>query len=420
LVYIQHNQLWVHNPFEKSKWLENAYGFEGQYHFAAMPFVRIFFSGGYYAVGVFFVISGYVLSVGPLKLIYAGEYGKVAQSLSSALFRRWIRLFVPVLATTFLWMTSWHAFGWWCRPFEPEPTYLAELTKWYNEAKQYMFLYKNDKAFPFDFLYWNMHTWSIPFEFRGSIGVYTVLLGLSMCRRGVRLFCVTGLIWYFLFLVDGWFLASFFAGMLLCELDMLAAKGELPSFLTKAEPYKKSIFSALFIASVYIGGVPLTANGDYEEFSKSLGWRYLALFKPGATHYYYRFYIFWAATFLVAAIPRLSWLKAFFETRFCQYLGKVSFSLYLMHGPVIWTLGNVVSLFLGWPHDEEDYPYPSYYNKLPISRAGPLGLEPAFWVGQLVLLPATLWVSNIVTVLIDEPSVKFAAWLRSMTLRTED
>ena len=414
LVYFHHHQLWVHMTNNRSKWFENSYGYEGEYYFAAMHGIRTFFSGGHFAVATFFVISGYVLSVRPMGLVHSGNQEGLAQSISSGLFRRWIRLFLPTLATTLLWLTSWHAFGWWCRPFEPQPTYFAELVKWFSEVRLYIYLYKGPKGFPW--LYWNLHTWTIPYEFKGSLAIYTVIPALSMSTRKYRLGLTIALIFYFLYMVDGWYLAMFLSGMLLCDLDMLAAEGSLPLHLSSVvDPYKKYIFTGLFILSIFFGGVPL-ADSNIDNLKKSPGWRHLSFLKPDATNDHKWFFLFWAAILLVSAIPRVPWLKAFFNSRFCQYLGRVSYSLYLMHGPVIWTLGNAIYLLTGWSKDEPDYPYPSYFHKFPISRAGPMGLEPAFWIAQLVLLPATLLVSNLVTVLIDEPSVRFATWARRKTM----
>ena len=422
LVYFHHHQLWVHMTNNRSRWFENSYGYEGEYYFAAMHGIRTFFSGGHFAVATFFVISGYVLSVRPMALVHSGNLDGFAQSISSGLFRRWIRLFLPTLATTLLWLTSWHAFGWWCRPFEPEPTYAAELAKWFSEVMNYIYLYKSPtKGFPW--LYWNLHTWTIPFEFKGSLAIYTVLPAFSMSTRNYRLGMTVALIFYCLFLVDGWFLAMFLAGMLLCDLDMLAAEQSLPLHFSSIfiDPYKKYIFTAVFIISIYFGGVPL-AESNMDNLKKSPGWHHLSFLKPDATNDHKWFFLFWAAVSLVASIPRIPWLKQFFNSRFCQYLGRVSYSLYLMHGPVIWTLGNTIYLLVGWPKDDEadiPYPYPSYFQKFPISRSGPMGLEPAFWIAQLVLLPATLVVSNVVTVLIDEPSVRFASWVRRKTMGSE-
>lgn len=52
-----------------------------------------------------------------------------------------------------------------------------------------------------------------------------------------------------------------------------------------------------------------------------------------------------------------------------------------------------------------------YYNLLPLSDWGPLGLEISALAPQLILLPTTLYFAGVVTKLFDEPSVKFSKWL---------
>lgn len=50
-------------------------------------------------------------------------------------------------------------------------------------------------------------------------------------------------------------------------------------------------------------------------------------------------------------------------------------------------------------------------NLMPLSNAGPLGLEINAVVPQLILLPCTLYFAGVVTKLFDEPSVTLAKWL---------
>ena len=116
--------------------------------------VRTFFTGGHFAVTVFFMISGYVLLTKPLMLIHAGEYVKLGNNLVSALFGRWLRLHIPVICTTFLYMTSWHAFGLWTDN-EPQSNYRDELWKWYTEFKNFGFVFNTggDPWFPYDIRY---------------------------------------------------------------------------------------------------------------------------------------------------------------------------------------------------------------------------------------------------------------------------
>ena len=53
-------------------------------------------------VVMFFVISGYVLSYRGLQLSREGKAGSLLESLSSSVFRRWLRLHLPVVISTFV------------------------------------------------------------------------------------------------------------------------------------------------------------------------------------------------------------------------------------------------------------------------------------------------------------------------------
>lgn len=412
LVYWHHHQLWARDSILADVVFERGFGYEGKYYFAAFPGVRTFFSGGHYAVTVFFVISGYVLSTKPMSLIHAGDHLKLSENLTSSMFRRWLRLFIPVICTTWLYMTSWHAFGLWIAAAEQESNYGAELWKWYAEFKNFSFIYTGGGE---PWLSYDLHVWSIPVEFRGSIVVYTSLLAFSRATRNARLWCEVGLIVYFLYITDGAHYALFCSGMLLCDLDLLAEKGNLPTFFKRLEPFKELIFYHLLVFSIYLGGVP-SHNNDVTEIRRVRGWYYLSFLKPQAVFDYKWFFLFWAATFMVAAIPRIPWLKRFFETPFNLWLGKISFALYLVHGPVIWTIGDRVYSAVGWSRDGHQEHIPHWMDLFPLSKGGPLGLDLAFWAAHLILLPLTLWCASIVTKLFDEPAVKFAAWFYGKTL----
>lgn len=69
--------------------------------FFLFPLVRVIHSGRFMVI-IFFVISGYVLSLQGLKLARSGDKEKLLDSLASSVFRRWIRLHIPVIASTFI------------------------------------------------------------------------------------------------------------------------------------------------------------------------------------------------------------------------------------------------------------------------------------------------------------------------------
>jgi len=262
-----------------------------------MPVARTFFTGGHFAVSVFFVISGYVLSAKPLALIYAGDNVKLGDNLASALFRRWLRLYIPVFVTTVLYFTSWHMFGIWTVSPNHEANFRDELWKFYVEFKNYSFAFRTGGE---DWLSYNFPTWSIPVEFRGSLIIYTSILSFSRCTRNMRLLGMVGLIFYFMYIVDGWFGSLFMAGMcfpapllgdflgysipppfhifqcltvalgsLLCQLDLLARNDDLPRIFKVLERYKTPIYYTFFIVSMFLSGVP--SHSSMYPFSSSCG-----------------------------------------------------------------------------------------------------------------------------------------------------
>lgn len=415
LVYWHHHELWCHEPSENHIF-ENAFGYEGQYRFANFHGVRLLFNGGHFAVATFFVVSGYVLSVKPLSLIQAGQQDKLADNLSSALFRRWLRLYMPLAATTFLYMLTWHAFGGlWIQGAEKKGNMRDEIWSWYSELKNFSFVFTTGGEPWFSY---NFHLWSIPVEMKGSIVVYTACLALSRATRNARLWCTAGLMFYFLYVADGWYCALFAMGMFLADLDQLAARDELPGPIARLAPYKTFIYHHLLAFAVYLGGVP-AQNDSLDQLRRNRGWYYLSLLKPQAVYDYKWFYLFFAAAWLVAAVPRVPRLRRLLEARFCQYLGRVSFALYLVHGPVIWTLGDRLYAAAGWPGNDAAATrahLARWAGAFPLPRAGPLGLEVAFLLPHLVLLPVTFWCAEMVTRGIDEPAVRFAQWLHGRTL----
>lgn len=413
IVYWHHQNLWAHDTYELGQILENSFGFKGKYYFACMHGVRTFFTGGHIAVSVFFIISGYVLSAKPLSLMQAGETGKLGDNLASALFRRWLRLYLPLIVTTFLWMTSWHLFGVWSPSVKAERTWWDEVWKWYYEFKNFSFVFRTGGD---PWLSYNFHLWSIPVEMKGSIAIYTAAMALSRTAKNQRLLSELALIIYFMWIADGWYGSMFMAGMLLSDLDLLAISGDLPRIITRFEPYKDIIFPILFTVGLYLSGVP-SHSLDVKDLAASPGWGpFMAWFKPQAVFDYKWFYLFWASVFIVVSIPRISALKSFFESRFCQYLGKISFSLYLVHGPVLWTLGDRLYAAAGFVKDVHITNIPNWVNRLPLSHAGPLGLEPAFLLPNIIILPVTFWMAHLVTKYIDDPSVRVTQWLYNKTL----
>ncbi|KAF3760582.1 hypothetical protein M406DRAFT_268187 [Cryphonectria parasitica EP155] len=413
MVYWQHHVLWSHTfvPGRNQEILENAWGWNGHYHLATFYGFRIFFTGGHLAVAIFYVISGYVLILKAIQFIQDRQPTRVGDVVASSLFRRWFRLYIPLIVTTFVYITSWHLFGIRNSQLEAKETYVAEVWNWYVEFKNFSFLFKEGPMWPS----YNGHLWSIPLEMRGSVITYVTALTLARATTKARLLCEVGLIFYFMYVCDAWYAAVFMSGMLQCDLDLLARRPEpdsgFPSFLRRLEPHKKKIYSLLLLIAVYLGGVPAHTR-EMDDLRANPGWYWLSYLKPQAVFDPKWFFLAIAANCIVAATPRLLPLRRFFEGRFCQYLGRISFALYLVHGPVLVVLGDRVYHAVGFvaPHEETRALMAGWANKVPLPIAGPLGLEPAFLLPNILLLPITLWLSDFVTRTVDEPSVRFAQW----------
>jgi peptidoglycan/LPS O-acetylase OafA/YrhL len=412
LVYLHHHTIWAHSASYGMAVLENAFGWEGHHVFACLPILRNFFTGGNSAVAVFFLISGYVLSVSPLHALHSSEPSRIGDYLGSAFFRRWVRLFLPVLATTFVWMTTWHVFDIKSNNSiskQPESSYSQEIWVFYRDFKAYSFIFNEG--------YWNGyndHLWSIPLEFRGSVFVWTVLLAISRFAPGVRLILEAGLTFYLIFIVDGWYCACFIIGLMLCEMDMLVEKDCAPPLLTRLTPKRSWIYWIFLIVALYLAGVPSILHSqdpvkDLEGLrNNSPGWYYLSFLVPEPFSDYRWFYRIIAGTLLMISIPRITILKNLMESRFCQFLGKHSYALYLVHGPILWSVGDRIYAAVGRTHDKQHENIPAWVNLVPLSGKGPFGLEINYILAQLILLPLTLWVASLVTKTVDEPSVNFA------------
>ena len=81
--------------------------FDARPYIFGLPIFKLVFEGGYLAVPVFFIMSGYVCSMKPLKLSRAGKPDEARRVIASSAFRRIIRLFIPAsIATIISWFLA--------------------------------------------------------------------------------------------------------------------------------------------------------------------------------------------------------------------------------------------------------------------------------------------------------------------------
>lgn len=82
--------------------IAESYGYgDKNWSWLKLPILRLFYQGQP-AVCIFFVISGYVLSYRPLKLMRSRKPVEIFEALSSLVFRRAFRLFLPAVVSSFI------------------------------------------------------------------------------------------------------------------------------------------------------------------------------------------------------------------------------------------------------------------------------------------------------------------------------
>lgn len=377
-------------------------------------------------MAILFVISGYVLSMEPMERIRARDYGSLTKYFAASLFTRWLRLYMPFAITTFLFMTSWYlpGLGAATRPKHASDKLLKEALKWFGELKEYSFVFSRQEKTWFTY---NDLMWSLPVEYIGSLVVYTSLLALSHCTRKSRISILLMLDLYFLVVVDGyvsfecvtslretgivfsWYCAFFINGILLCEFENTDMGAETYTTKLSLMLWKGKLLALhlLLAAAFYLGSVPHVTSTSLRLMP---GWYYLSMLKLRVTSDPKWFYLFWAAPLLVFTVPRNPWLRRVCESQICQYLGHISFGLYLVHGLVLQTLGKFLYELVGLRQSDLDGG-PRFGVLLWISRKGLLGLEFGFLLCQIMLLPLTMWLAEFTTRKIVKPSSTLANFL---------
>ena len=134
-----------------------------------------------------------------------------------------------------------------------------------------------------------------------------------------------------------WYCGLVAVGMLLCDLDLLAEKDQLPEVFTKLKPLAMHgwTYYALLLFGLYLSGAPRVFDAAAMR-ENDPGWYFLASLVPGGVNDAKYFFEFWAATFAMISIPRIPWVKAFLELSFFRYLGKLSFaSKFLAYNPAL-------------------------------------------------------------------------------------
>ncbi|KAL2180156.1 acyltransferase 3 [Thermothelomyces heterothallicus CBS 202.75] len=386
-----------------------------------LPFVRSIFSGRP-MVHIFFVISGFALSYKPVQALHARDTAKCYAALASSAFRRPFRLFGPCIVSTFLIMCL-RQLG--CLPGGKE-TLAEELWRWRGAVFHQVtwpWAWDHDLRPAYD-----VHLWTIPIEFAHSMLLFMVVLMLSRVRLPVRLAAELGLIGYCL-VCGKWAGFEFLAGLFLAEMHVLrAARAKEWEGHEEMRRSRGSTNWALKAFQVFLIVLGLFIGGWPNRFAdRTPGIRYFLVLTPSpfATMDALAPQKFWfglSAVATVWAVGDLAPLRRFFEGPLAQYCGRISYAVYICHGPVEelfkdWFLGHPPIPEYGEPGA------PDYKPPLPATGVkGLVGYETITqitvgWIlGLWLLAPVVIWAADLFWRSVDSPLVSLARKLEMMCL----
>lgn len=410
-------------------------------YIVAIPWLQVFLQGGFVSVSVFFWISGYTLTYKLCGLMQRKRTAQFNDALTSGIFRRYFRLFLPVLPFTLISaiavktglaiapevrmerLRGHNVFWWWIMDS-------AHLLNPYIEALGY----------------WNAgtgsmlleHTWSLGTEFRSSMILFvfcagTCKLSTKSRKRVIWLVIPAAILWQMhwsaMAFLGMWFaecrqerqlqkeqpngnsnpsgvvkekrLVNGSADPEKCE--PVKSKGYLESVYdlnpfsaaTDAEAYhrlKKTALVALFLYSFII------LKDPYDTDQKTLfPHNYINKWAPDWWHDQSAMHIHLAiGTFLLMwPLDLVPALQRPLLTPFAQYLGELSFGMYITHMTIRWIVFD--DRYVQWLRDRDPSRDPTDYFSL---------MFPG-WLGMLVL---DLWAAECFRH-VDMQVVKFGKWL---------
>lgn len=281
--------------------------FEG---FAARTPLNLMFNGNF-SVCVFFVLSGYVLSWRYFRT-------KDKMYIYASALRRFFRLAIPATLSVCLAFAAMRlGLGFFDNirqatqssmpdPFTASPRFLVMV----QEALFHTF-------FTYGSAY-NPVLWTMTYELLGSFLIFGFLLTLGRSKLRILGYAVLAVL-----LVDSYYL-GFVLGMVLSDLSY-SGRDRLAAFLP---PWTVPL---LLGAGLYLGSFPYVGTGN--TIYSILVWRGSSAFS------FFVFYHTLGACLTLTALLISPRLKSLFGRRPFLYLGRISFSLYLVHFTIICSLG---------------------------------------------------------------------------------
>lgn len=375
-------------------------------------------------VTLFFLVSGFSCSLKPLEAMQnsdAASQARVLKNLSGSLLRRWFRLYLPVLACTFL-VTIWvHLGGFALIPYyltdgnllHPParfllkmPTIWAQFVLWFNDMYELLNLWHvwpNGSDEGYYAPYSNPHMWFITVEFKASLVLYCTLLALAITRPGARFAVLAAGVVYMFFCGKDEIMPYFLGACLACvkitidnkKVDAKgASSGDIVADLTGlSRKIAEYAWNVGLLVSVWLMSTPAW---DYHGPSYYV----LTLITPSVFVRQQTFMqLLGVAGLLLCLMTSTpsSKVQQFLTNRYALYLGRISFAVYIVHGPVLLSIGYVVPVWI-WRNFSE----------------GPIGFMLGLVAAEFVTIALSIWIADVFQREVEGRCVRFTKWIENI------
>lgn len=409
---------------------------EGNRHLVQLPPIRILFSA-HGMVTLFMVISGYAISISLLKDQNSTQF---LPKVSSAIVRRLFRIYLPVLVTASLAQVLFFfdLFHW-----QFDEGLLNDLPKPWTAPLAHVkwllnFMADSMNVIAFEYRgSLNGQLWTMPLEFRGSNVVYLLIIGLSAWRVSSRLYILPVIASFYLW-YGNWDIFGFIWGLWLAQKAMAGSSASNGSLNTEFEMAefedshnrlltlpswgslgscgdkcrysglklrKFTILSRIGIALIFVAGFYLLCLGNDGHLPP--GYQFLSVLQPARWKDNWDIYHFcWksiGSAMLVYGIGEFPCLQRPLNTRLVQYLGKISFALYLLHETIyqLWRdplLHLIYSMLAG----------KQYGSSGEALAADTVSFHLAWWTTGILLGGVAVLAAHYYTIYVDNRCVELA------------
>ncbi|KAG6003795.1 hypothetical protein E4U43_000864 [Claviceps pusilla] len=189
------------------------------------------------------------------------------------------------------------------------------------------------------------HTYTMPIEFRGSMLIYLFLLGTLGIKTIWRV-SLAGAISVYSLVMGRWDMSIFLGATMLSDIDVWNSSDALSVIIdytigrrtSKQQTSRRGhalIRWLVFVFALYLLSYP-DVGAEYTPGFILLSRLVPRYYSPLAR---WMFYDSIGALLLIPCIVHSDCLRDLLESRVAQYLGKMSFSIYLVHGPLLHGLG---------------------------------------------------------------------------------